>query len=253
MPESIRILGVRVDDVTFAETLAWIDQFVADRKPHQIATLNPEFIVMAQKDVEFREILNASDLSIPDGIGLLWASRVLGQPLRERVTGSDLVPLLAERAAQRGYRLFFLGAAPGVAARAADILCERFPGLQITGTFAGSPSLADEVKIGQLVQAAQPDILCVAYGAPAQDKWIARNLNRPGVPVAIGIGGALDFIAGTTRRAPHWVQRLGLEWLHRLAHEPWRWKRQLRIPFFMWLVIQARFTRAIFPGTGRGT
>jgi len=253
MPESIRILGIRVDDVTFAETLAWIDQFVADGKSHQIVTVNPEFIVMAQKDLEFREILNASALSIPDGIGLLWASRVLGHPLRERVTGSDLVPLLAERAVRRGYRLFFLGAAPGVAARAAGILGERFPGLIVAGTFAGSPSPADEASIVSRVQAAQPDILCVAYGAPAQDKWIARNLNRLEVPVAIGIGGALDFIAGTAQRAPHWVQRIGFEWLHRLVHEPWRWKRQLRIPYFMWLVIQARLTRAMLPETDRGT
>ncbi len=245
MPESIYILGVRVDNLTFAEALACIDNFLAESVPRQIVTVNPEFIVMAQSDLEFRAILNTSALSIPDGIGLLWASRVLGHPLRQRVTGSDMVPLLAERAAQRGYRLFFLGAVPGVAARAADILCARYPGLNIAGTFPGSPSDADEDDIIRRVRGARPDILCVAYGAPAQDKWIARNLIRLEVPVAIGVGGALDFIAGKAQRAPRWVQQLGLEWLHRLAREPWRWRRQLRIPLFMWLVVRERFSRVL--------
>lgn len=240
MPESVYILNVRVDDLTCTEALACIEDFILARVPRQIVTVNPEFIVMAQSDAEFRAILNSSALSIPDGVGLLWASRVLGRPLRERVTGSDMVPLLAARAAQRGYRLFLLGAAPGVAARAAEILCAQYPGLIVAGTFAGSPAIEAEAEIVQRVRATRPDILCVAYGAPAQDKWIARNLTRLEVPVAMGIGGALDFIAGTARRAPRRWQQLGLEWLHRLIHEPWRWRRQLRIPVFMWLVIRER-------------
>jgi N-acetylglucosaminyldiphosphoundecaprenol N-acetyl-beta-D-mannosaminyltransferase len=133
--------------------------------------------------------------------------------------------LIAEAAARRGWRLFFLGAAEGVAQRAADRLTARYPGLTMAGVFAGSPRRADEAKQVAMIQAAGTDVLLVAYGAPAQDYWIARNRARLGVPVSIGVGGAFDFLAGAARRAPRWVQRLGLEWLHRLYRQPWRARR----------------------------
>ena len=211
---SVSILGVRVDGVTMGETLDWFEAAVAGRQPRQVCTANPEFVMAAQRDPAFRAALNAADLVLPDGVGLLWAARRLGGRLPERVAGSDLIFQLAERGARLGWRLFLLGAAEGVAARTAEVLQARAPGLVVGGTFAGNPR-----------PEAAPDILLVAYGAPAQDLWIARHREALGVPVSMGVGGAFDFVAGTARRAPAWLRRMGLEWLHRLARQPWRVRR----------------------------
>lgn len=242
-PPISTILGVRADSVNYGKALSLIEDFVVSGNPHQVVTVNPEFIVAAQSDADFRSILNASSLALPDGVGLLWAARFLGRPLQERVTGTDTVQRVSALAAQKGYNLFLLGAAPGVAVATAARLCEAYPGLRIAGTHAGSPSLEEEDEIVRLIQKAEPDVLFVAYGAPQQDKWIARNLVRLGIPVAMGVGGAFDFISGQAKRAPRWLQRLGLEWLHRLLHEPWRWRRMLALPKFMWLVVRERLTK----------
>lgn len=236
---TLYVLGVRVDDVTGDETLALIERFIAERMPHQICTVNTEFIMAAQRDETFRNVINNAALCPPDGVGVLWAARRLGYPLRERVGGSDMVERIAARAAQSGWRMFLLGAAPGVAEKAAAALRARYPELVVAGTFAGSPVLEQQEAIVERIAAVQPDALLVAFGAPAQDFWIARNQSRLQVPVAMGVGGAFDFIAGVTRRAPQWVQRLGLEWLHRLAREPWRWRRQLALPRFIWRVLRS--------------
>ncbi|MBN1287940.1 MAG: WecB/TagA/CpsF family glycosyltransferase [Anaerolineae bacterium] len=242
--ERVDILGVPVNNTTFDAMLDQIGEWVTeDGPPRQIATANPEFTIIAQRDVNFYNILRRAHLVIPDGVGLLWAARQLGQPLQERVTGSDGVPLIAARAAERGWRLFFLGAAPGVAARAAEILTARHPGLQVVGTYSGSPAPEEEDEIVARVRAARADILFVAYGAPRQDKWIARNLPRLGVKVAMGVGGAFDFIAGVTTRAPKWMQAWGLEWLDRLIREPWRWRRQTRLPRFIIAVLRQKCRR----------
>jgi len=237
------ILGVRVDNVNYEQALSIIEYFIESGQSHQVVTVNPEFIVAAQSDEEFRQILNASSLALPDGAGLLWAARFLGCPLQERVTGVDTMQRLAALAARKGYRLFLLGAAPGVAVETAARLCKTYPGVTIVGTHAGSPAPEEEDEIVGMIQRARPDLLFVAYGAPAQDKWIARNLERLGVPVAMGVGGAFDFISGRAKRAPRWVQRLGLEWLHRLCHEPWRWRRMLALPKFVWLVVRERLAK----------
>ena len=233
---TLHILNVRVDDVTYDETLALVERFVAERAPHQICTVNAEFIMTAQRDDAFRRVINSAALCIPDSAGVLWAARRLGHPLRERVAGSDMVGTIAARAAERGWRVYFLGAAPGVADKAAAILQTRNPGLVVAGVFAGSPAPAEYDAIVARIRAAQPDVLFVAFGAPAQDMWIARNQPVLQVPVAMGIGGSLDFIARVARRAPVWMQRLGLEWLYRLVREPWRWRRQLALPRFVWRV-----------------
>ncbi len=233
---SLEILGIRVDDVTYDETIDLVATFVNVRCPRQIATVNTEFIMAAQKDVEFRNVLNSTALNLPDGIGVIWAARRQGHRLRERVAGSDLVELAAQRAAQDGWKLYLLGAAEGVAQRAADVWQSRYPGVNIVGTFGGSPRIEEEASIVERIRAAAPDVLFVAYGAPAQDKWIARNLSLLNVPVCMGVGGALDFVAGVKRRAPRWMQRLGLEWLHRLIRQPWRWRRMLALPRFVWRV-----------------
>ncbi len=243
---SVEILGVRVDVVTYRDTLDIISRWIEQQAPHQIATANPEFVMAAQQDAAFRQALVEADLCVADGIGLLWAARRLGRALPERVTGSDLVPLVAQTAAQRGWRLYLLGAAPGVAEQTARLLEQRNPGLRIAGVYAGSPAAAEAPAIVQRVAAAQADVLFVAYGAPAQDLWISRHKAELGVPVMMGVGGAFDHIAGVQRRAPRWVQRIHLEWLFRLATQPWRWRRQLALPRFVLAVLRQR--RAVEAG-----
>jgi N-acetylglucosaminyldiphosphoundecaprenol N-acetyl-beta-D-mannosaminyltransferase len=238
--DSIEILGVRVDDATNDQVLEHVDLFVAEGRPHQIVTLNPEMVVAAHDDPAFRQMLNGADLNVADGVGLMLAARWLGHPLRERVTGSDGIYRLAAHCARQGYRLFLLGAALGVAEIVARRLVAANPRLEVAGTHAGSPHARDEDNIIESVRGAAPDLLLVAYGVPVEEKWIARNRERLGVPVMIGVGGSFDFVAGVTNRAPVWMRRAGLEWLHRLLNEPWRWRRQLALPRFVALVIGQR-------------
>ncbi len=246
-PRAIHILGVRVHDVTYDEALDIMEGFVGDSETHQVVTVNPEFIIAAQDDWSFKAILNQASLALPDGMGLLWGSRILGQPLRQRVAGVDTVKRLAALSAGKGYRLFLLGAAPGVAEEAARCLCVCYPGLQIVDTYAGSPDEEDEPEILKRIREARPDFVLVAYGAPKQEKWIHRNLDALGATVAMGVGGSLDFISGRAVRAPRWIRRVGLEWLHRLYREPWRWRRMLALPRFVIAVlmegVSSRFGR----------
>jgi N-acetylglucosaminyldiphosphoundecaprenol N-acetyl-beta-D-mannosaminyltransferase len=234
---TVRILGIRVDPLTYTDLLDRIAAFIAAGTPHQIVTLNPEFVMEARRNAEFRAVLEQADLCIADGVGLLWAARRQGKILPERVTGSDVLPLIAERAAREGWRLYLLGAAPSVAERTAEILKARYPGVRIVGTYAGSATDAEALEIITRIRVAQPDVLFVAYGAPKQDLWIAHYRDALGVPVMMGVGGAFDHIAGVRRRAPRWVQRFNLEWLYRLITQPWRWRRQLDLLRFVWAVL----------------
>ena len=245
IPPTAIILGIKVHALTTDLTLALIKEFIASGRPHQLVTVNPEFVIEAQHDAEFQRILNAAALALPDGIGLLMAARFLGTTsLPERVPGSDLVVRLAELSHQKGYRLYFLGAREGVAEKAAAVLKVHYPNLQVIGCYAGSPGLDENEAIVQRILSVRPDILLVAYGAPRQDKWVARNLDRLSVPVCMGVGGSFDFIAGVAARAPLWVQRLNLEWLHRLLMQPWRWRRIWNaVPRFSWLVLRSRLTQ----------
>jgi N-acetylglucosaminyldiphosphoundecaprenol N-acetyl-beta-D-mannosaminyltransferase len=237
---SIEILGVRVDNATYDDLMARVDEFVASGQPHQIVTLNPEMLVVAHDDPSFRDVLNHSDLNVADGVGLTFAARWLGHRLRQRVTGSDGIYILAAQCARLGYRPYFLGAAPGVAELVAQRLAQENPGLDVAGSYAGSPRAEDEEAVIAQVRAAVPDLLFVAFGVPAEENWIFRNRGRLGVPVMIGVGGAFDFVAGVTKRAPLWMRRAGLEWLYRLIREPWRWRRQLALPRFLLLVAQQK-------------
>ncbi len=232
MRKLLVILGIPVDNLTMAEALDRCDEFIAVGRAtgrlHQIATVNADFVVNALHDPELRRILQEADMATADGMPLVWASRLLGGPLPGRVTGADMVPALAERASQRGYSIFFLGAREGVAARAAAILQERYPGLRVAGVLSPPPSsvLDMDRSIVDAVKAAKPDILLVAFGNPKQEKWIRMYAHELGVPIAIGVGGTFDMIVGVTKRAPVWMQRIGLEWVYRLAQEPRRlWKR----------------------------
>lgn len=235
----IKILGVAVDDVLEDEALARVASFVASGGPHHVVTVNPEFVMEARRSPAFRRVLAAADLATPDGFGLLLVARLRGTPLRGRVTGVALTARIAQEAAARGWSLFLLGAAPGVAELAAERLQRDSPGLRVAGCFAGSPRAADEPHIRQIIAAARPDVLLVAYGHPAQDLWIARNQPIVRVPVAIGVGGTFDELAGVVRPTPAWVQRLGLKWLHRLIQQPGRWRRIVTaVPLFLWAALR---------------
>lgn len=235
----ITILDVAIDDVTEPEAVDRIAQFVAGGRPRQVVTVNPEFVMEAQHNAAFRAALANAALATPDGFGLLLVARWRATPLRGRVTGVALAEQVAARAAREGWSLFLLGAAPGVAERAAAALAARIPGLRIAGCYAGTPSPADEPAIQARIRAARPDVLLVAYGHPAQDLWIARNQPLLGVPVAIGVGGVFDYLAGVVPRAPGWMRRLGLEWLYRLIRQPWRWRRILvAVPLFLWAALR---------------
>lgn len=234
---SVDVLGVRVDNATYDLLLERVDAFVQSGLPHQIVTLNPEMLVRAHDDAAFRRILNGADLNVADGVGIMLTARLLGHPLRQRVTGSDGIYRLAAHCAARGYGLYLLGGASGVAETAAGRLADLYPGLIIAGTYAGSPRPEDEDEIVARVRSAAPHLLLVAYGVPAEELWIARNRQRLGVPAMVGVGGAFDFVAGVTRRAPSWMRRAGLEWLHRLLRQPWRWRRQLALLRFLGLVL----------------
>ncbi len=242
---SVNLLGVRVHSVTMDQTLLILTAMANSGKAHQIVTVNAEFVMKAQSNREFRDVLNHSDLTIPDGMGVVWGARLFGLPIRERITGVDTVEKIASVAEESGFSMFFLGAAPGIAEKTADELRSRHRDLKIAGTFSGSPRPEDEEEIIAMIRAAQPHFLFVAFGCPAQDLWIARNKSRLNVPVSIGVGGTFDFIAGVAVRAPHMMQRLGLEWLHRLFREPHRWRRMLALPrFAAAVVIERTFTRS---------
>ncbi len=241
--QRVQILGLPVDAITYEDWLAQIDNWVKNgTRVHHVCTTNPEFTMIAQHDPNFAHILKRADLCIPDGVGLLWAAKRKGVILPQRVTGSDGVPIIAECAAEKGWKLFFLGAAPGIADQAANILKTRYPGLQIVGVYSGSPAPEEEDYIVELVNASGADILLVAYGAPQQDKWIARNTPRLQIKMAMGIGGAFDFIAGVIPRAPLWMRNAGIEWLYRLYRQPWRIRRIMRVPRFVLAVLLERST-----------
>jgi N-acetylglucosaminyldiphosphoundecaprenol N-acetyl-beta-D-mannosaminyltransferase len=235
----MNILGVRVDDVTYNEALARSASLVASGRPRYVVTPNPEFVILARRDPEFRRILNQADLAIPDGGGLLLAARLFGRPLREQVRGTDLCYGLVDQAPRQGWRVFLLGGAPGVAAAAAARLCWRVSGLDISGTFAGDGGPGgDGETTAAIRRAGRCDLLLVAYGARKQERWMARNLPQLDVGLAIGVGGVLDFMSGRVPRAPAVVRRLGLDWLFRLAIQPQRVRRQATtIPPFLALAL----------------
>jgi len=221
----VTILGVPFSAVTLEQTIERIEQMIHSRRAHYIVTANVDFLVQARSDVELHRILVEADLVLCDGQPLVWASRYLGQPLPERVAGADLVPLLIKLSAARGFRVFFLGGSSEVAAQAAQNMESLYPGLKICG-FYSPPYNAllemDHDEIAQRIRAAQPDLLFVSLGCPKAEKWMFMHYRSLGVPVAIGVGGTIDFLADRLKRAPLWMRRVGLEWLFRLVQEPRR-------------------------------
>src|SRR5229473_25345 len=196
---SVDILGVRVDDVTYAEALAILRQAIASRVPHVVTTPNPEFVMLARREPDFRAVLERAALNIPDGIGLVLAARLAGDRLRAHVQGTDLVLMLAAESAARGERWFLLGGFGQVAERTARILEAKFPGLQIAGFVSGSPLAEDDEAMRAAIRGAgRVDVLLVAYGAPKQEHWLDRNLDVLKIPVGIGVGGVFSYLSGET-------------------------------------------------------
>jgi N-acetylglucosaminyldiphosphoundecaprenol N-acetyl-beta-D-mannosaminyltransferase len=222
-----------------AGALARLERMIEAGGPTRlVATVNPEFVMRARDDAAFRRVLDSAALCLADGIGVVWAMRREGCASQQRVAGSDLLPRLAELCARRGWRPFLLGARPSVAEAAARQLEAQVPGLRIAGCHAGSPWVADDEESLRLIGESGADVLLVAYGHPRQELWIDRNREKLGVPVAVGVGGAFDFLAGRRRRAPEVLRRTHLEWLWRLALEPWRARRMAVLPLYALAVLR---------------
>lgn len=222
---SVAILGIPVDNMSMDEVLDAVKKGIAEGGFHQIATANADFLINSIHDEELQEILRRCDLILADGMPLVWASRLMGTGLKERVTGSDLVPRLAELSAQHGYRVFLLGADEESSARAAAWMEEHYPGICIAGRFSPEFRPLEEMDHEDIlfrIQSARPDILLVAFGNPKQEKWLAMHRSRLNVPICIGVGASLDFLSGKVSRAPMWMQRSCVEWLYRASQEPSR-------------------------------
>jgi N-acetylglucosaminyldiphosphoundecaprenol N-acetyl-beta-D-mannosaminyltransferase len=232
MRTTVAIFGIPIDNLDSTQTLVRLEEFIQTGRFHQVATANTDFLIQAHNDPELRVILCQADLVVPDGMPVVLASRFLRNGLKERVTGADLVPRLAEIAAAKKYRIFMLGARPEVALMAKEALEHKYPSIQIVGCISPPNTHIiemDNEALLERIHAASPDILLVAFGNPKQEKWIHMHRHRLRVPVCIGVGGTFDFLAGAAERAPLWMQRYSLEWLHRVLHEPRRlWKRYAR-------------------------
>jgi len=240
--DTIEIMDVKVSHVNMDEALHQVETFIRTKRPHVIVTPNAPAIMQAREDQQLKNIINNADLVAPDGAGVLLASRLLQNPLQDRVAGIDLLNAICKMAADKDYSIYLLGAKPGVALEAADKLKARYPGLKVAGIRDGYyPKDEEATVVGDIVKAS-PDILFVAFGIPRQEKWIDRYKDALGVPVCMGVGGSFDVISGRLKRAPAWMQRCGLEWVYRVSREPKRIGRILSIPQFLLLALWARHT-----------
>lgn len=250
--KKIKLFGIHIDNLTMEETILEIEELIRKRKPSLVVTPNVHHINILNKDEEFKEIYREASLVIPDSTPLLWATKILGNSLKERVTGSDLLPEFCEVAAKKEYRVFLLGAGPEIAKKTAEILSQKNPGLKIVGTY--SPPFGFEhddqenLKIVNMIKKCSPNVLFVGLGPPKQEKWSWKHLNEIDVPIIICVGAAFDFIGGNVKRAPKWSQKIGLEWFFRLCQEPNRlWKRYLiGNAIFTWLFLKEFIRIKIF-------
>jgi N-acetylglucosaminyldiphosphoundecaprenol N-acetyl-beta-D-mannosaminyltransferase len=233
MEQRLEILGIGIDKVNSQQALDKIAEFIASGKSNQIVTANAEIIYQASKNEKMRNVINNAQMVTADGSGVVWASRQLGEPLEQRVTGIDLVNSICEHSAKDKWKIYILGSAPGVAATAAMNIRDKFPGCNIIGTHHGYFNAKEEKQILAELEQLKPDVLFVALGAPKQEYWIADHLADLGIPVGMGIGGSMDVLSGNVKRAPKWMQKMSLEWLYRLLIQPTRFKRVLALPKFM--------------------
>lgn len=235
--ERLNIMGAHVHRVTLEEALNIFQEYLSEDICKLIVTPNSEIVMNASKDKELMEIINTADLVIPDGIGLMYASKVMRQPLKERVTGIDFLEGTLNLLNSMGKSIYLLGSKPGVAEKAAENMKKKYPNMQIAGTHHGYFKEADEKDIVDKINAAAPDFLCVALGAPKQEKFINKYKYMLKTKSAIGVGGSLDVWSGELKRAPKFYRENGLEWFYRLIQQPSRYKRMAVLPLFMLRVI----------------
>lgn len=222
----IKFMNTEIDNLTMKEALQRIDELIQADKNAFVVTPNVDHIIQLERDGELVEAYKQADLILTDGKPLIWISKWYGTPIKEKVSGSDLFPKLCELAAGKGYRMFFLGAAEGVAARAAENLKERYRGLQVVGTYSPPKGFEKEMaemdKIRIMIRNSKPHILIVALGCPKQEVFILRNREELNVPISLGLGASINFEAGNIKRAPKWMSDYGLEWFYRLFQDPKR-------------------------------
>ncbi len=235
------ILGCNINLVNMQQAIKKVENIIREGTPSQVITLNAEIVYRAQQDPYLKELINSANLVTPDGIGIVWAAHKLGYKLEERVTGIDMLYSLCSNAVQKGWKIYLLGASPGVAMVAGERLCKIYPGLKICGSRDGYFKEKDVEYIVNEIKQKSPDILFVGLGAPKQEYWINKNKDKLGVPVCIGVGGSFDVIAGVKKRAPDILIKLNLEWLFRLVCEPKRLKRQLALPKFVLLILKKQY------------
>lgn len=234
------ILGVDIDDLTLEEAVAAGCALLEQDGSHYVVTPNPEFLLTAKKNQAFQSVLNAADLSLPDGIGVIYAAKLLGRPLKGRAPGIEFAQGLMEHLAQSGKKLFLLGAKPSVAEQAAENLCKTYPGLTICGVNDGY--FKDDAPVIEKIKASEADVVFVCLGAPKQELWMAKNGPNTGAALLVGLGGCLDVFAGNVQRAPELWQKAGMEWLYRLIKEPSRFGRMARLPLVLVDAVIARFS-----------
>ena len=234
----IDVMGVGFDNVTMEEALDRADALIAEGGPHLVVTPNPEIVQLANADEEFFTLLSEADLVIPDGVGIIYAAKILGCPLKGRVPGVDFATGLMARMAKDDRKLFLLGAKPGVAEEAAARLAAAHPGLCICGTHDGY--FKEDGPVVEAIRQAGADVVFVCLGAPKQEKWIKKNGEATGASLLIGLGGSLDVFSGRVERAPEVWQKLGMEWLYRGLKEPVRLKRIAKLPLFLCSAVGAR-------------
>jgi N-acetylglucosaminyldiphosphoundecaprenol N-acetyl-beta-D-mannosaminyltransferase len=232
--------GINVHKLSEAETLEKIASLIGQGGSHYMAVVNAAKIVNAQSDKELHSILTGADIVTADGMSVVWASRLLGEPLQQRVTGIDLFERLIHSAAEHQWSVYFFGAREEAVTKVVEMFKARFPSLRIAGFRNGYFTAQQNQAIVEEIRQSGADLLFVAMGSPAQEKWIAANLRQTGVHFALGVGGSFDHLAGFVRRAPRWMQQAGLEWFHRLLLEPHRlWRRYLiGNSRFIWLVVK---------------
>lgn len=238
----LQLLGIPIDAVDFSQALDIITMFIEAKNTALVFTPNAEILVKAHDDKEFAQILREADLVVPDGSSLIWAAKVLGKPLKTRVTGIDLMQLLLAEANKKEWSVFFLGAKPNVIKLAAKNVKEKYPNLKLQGFHHGY--FKDDLEPLNLINSAKPDLLFVGMGAPLQEKWLVANRSRLQVSVAMGVGGSFDVLAGVTKRAPQFIQNIGLEWLYRYIKEPARLKRSSLLPRFVGLVLTEKWHKS---------
>ena len=238
MSDKVNILGVKVDKVNVSEASDKIIGFIeSGDKGRSVFTPNSEIIMMAYRDESFRELLNSSDLLTADGIGVVYASKIVKNPIKERAAGYDIACETLEKLSKKGGSLYLFGSKPGVAEKAGENITKKYPGIRIAGYSDGYFNEEKEKTIIENINRANPDLLFVCLGAPKQEKWIYEHKNELKAGVCLGIGGSLDVFAGTVKRAPEFFTKHGIEWLYRLMKQPSRFVRMLDLPRFGFKVL----------------